>query len=76
VAAVGQGKPAGVEISEVFLDNLAQFGWVVDLRHEVDLDLAAGPTQDAVALSELAVVSMVVAVVVVGGFEWREEPVK
>ena len=67
MAAVGQGKPAGVEISEVFLDNLAQFGWVVDLRHEVDLDLAAGPTQDAVALSELAVVSMVVAVVVVGG---------
>ena len=57
-------------------DDFAEFGRVVDLRYEVDFDLASCPAQDAVALCELAVVVVIVAVIVVGGLEGREKPVE
>jgi hypothetical protein len=42
----------------------------------VDFDYCSGPAQDAVTLGELAVVIVIVAVIVVGGIEGREEPVE
>ena len=75
-AAIGQGEAAGVELVEVRRDDFSEFGLIVDLRHEVDFDLGSRPAQNAVALSELPEVVMVVAEIVVGGLEGREEPVE
>ena len=76
IAAIGQGEPTGIEFIEVCRDDFAEFGRVVDLRHEVDFDFGSRPAQDTVALGELAVVVVIVAVIVVGDLEGSEEPVE
>ena len=74
--AVGQGQAAGGEVGEVCGDDFPKFGRVVDLRHEVDFELGSCPAQNAIALGQFAEVVVIVAVVVVGGFEGCEETVK
>ena len=51
-AAIGQGEAAGIEFIEVSRDDFAEFGRVVDLRHEVDFDFGSRPAQDTVTLGE------------------------
>ena len=75
-AAIRELQSAFVQILQQAVDGFAQFCSIVHRGRQMHFDLRAGPAQDAGALAQFTKVVVVIAVVVVGGFEGREGAVK